>query len=232
MPKKTNKTNTREKKASDSRKLTDIQRATKRAEAILGDKVIFCEACKKPKMPDILRTGNPEREKGFCNCGIDPLYREEYCIEIVRWFKNQKDKILTDRTYYEADERFHFETPDGYDHGWLKSEKINKLLSDFPTFEEWSTLNDILERTRQDRAVKFPEFARSCEMCKQIQHYILVKWGLNWKFNANVVKLIGANFGLTEVIKLVDVDHTVTEDQMERIDRLLARNYREHGSAQ
>ena len=38
--------------------------------------------------------------------------------------------------------------------------------------------------------------------------------------------------GLTEVIKLVDVDHTVTEDQMERIDRLLARNYREHGSAQ
>nr|DAS18994.1 MAG TPA: hypothetical protein [Bacteriophage sp.] len=47
-----------------------------------------------------------------------------------------------------------------------------------------------------------------------------------------MVKLIGANFGLTEVIKLVDVDHTVTEDQMERIDRLLARNYREHGSAQ
>ena len=230
MPKKTNKTNTREKKASNSRKTTDIDRAIKRAKAILGDKVIFCEACKKPKMPDILRTGNPEREKGFCNCGIDPLYREEYCIEIVRRFKNQKDKILTDRTYYEADERSHFETPDGYDHGWLKSEKINKLLADFPTFEEWSTLNDILERTRQELDVNFNEFAISCEMYKQIQHYILVKWGLNWKFNANVVKLIGANFGLVEVFKMVDVSPEVTEEQMAKIDKLLTRNYGMNGS--
>lgn len=229
MPKKTNKTNTREKKASNSRKTTDIDRAIKRAKAILGDKVIFCEACKKPKMPDILRTGNPEREKGFCNCGIDPLYREEYCIEIVRRFKNQKDKILTDRTYYEADERSHFETPDGYDHGWLKSEKINKLLADFPTFEEWSTLNNILESTRQDRVKKFPEFSRSCEMCKQIQYYILLKWGLNGKFNANIVKLLGSQFGLSEVIKVATVTPEVTEEQMERIDKLLARNYQSNG---
>ena len=103
-------------------------------------------------------------------------------------------------------------------------------MADFPTFEEWSTLNDILERTRQDRAVKFPEFARACEMCKQIQHYILVKWGLNWKFNANVVKLIGANFGLVEVFKMVDVSPEVTEEQMAKIDKLLTRNYGMNGS--
>ena len=68
MPKKTTTASTWKNKANKSRKETDLERATKRAQAVLGDKVVFCEKCNKPKMPDILRTGNPEREKGFCKC--------------------------------------------------------------------------------------------------------------------------------------------------------------------
>lgn len=229
MPKKTTTASTWKNKANKSRKETDLERATKRAQAVLGNKVVFCEKCNKPKMPDILRTGNPEREKGFCKCWVDSLYEERYCTDIVLRFKQKKDKILTNRSYYEPSGNVSWETPDGYDHGGLKSEKITKILADFPTFEERSTMHEILERTRQDWVNMFPEFARACEMCKQIQYYILLKWGLNWTFNANVVKLLGAQFGLSEVIKVATVTPEVTEEQMERIDKLLARNYQSNG---
>jgi hypothetical protein len=50
-----------------------------------------------------------------------------------------------------------------------------QILVDFPTFEEWSTENGILEKTRCERAENFPKFGEACQMCRQIQYYILIK---------------------------------------------------------
>ncbi|MDR0651243.1 MAG: hypothetical protein LBG59_07810 [Candidatus Peribacteria bacterium] len=183
-------------KPKTSKKDTDRERAIKRAIAVLGEgRVTFCSVCKNPKMPDILRTGNKESEKGFCQCGVDSLYREKYCIEIVRRFKNQKDECLNELTYYqiEPDEEREFFTPEGINHGGLKRVSPKQILAHFPTFEERSTENDILESTRQRWVDLFPQFSHSCEMCKQIQYYILIKGGLNNKFNSHIVKLLGAN---------------------------------------
>jgi hypothetical protein len=62
-------------------------------------------------------------------------------------------------------------------------------------------------------------------MCRQIQYYILIKWGLNNTFNANIVKMLGQHyFWISETLKIWNVDANTTEEDMTRINRFLSHN--------
>jgi len=193
--------------------------------------VTFCNNCRKPKMPDVMRTWIKER--WFCECWKWTLYEEIYCYEIVQRFKEKKDKLLNEIKFYKISEKKEDDdkeidgsmiTEEWYQHWWVRSTSPKQILAYFPTFEERSTEKNILERTRAHRCEIFPPFSHACDMCRQIQYYILIKWWLNNTFNSNIVKLLWQNyFWLSETNKIIPIDQNVTEEDMDRIEKLLSR---------
>ncbi len=184
--KKSNTRNTKERKSSKKRTEDKAKTIIFQSE----ETPVLCTRCNKPKRPKDL----PEWERGFCRCWVKTKYREIFCSMVIDFFENAKNEIAVDRQFYQPKKDGEiFITPDGYEHGGIKSEFTKILATKFPTFQRWNTEVLISESTRRRWVETYPEFRNACEIAQEIQHAIWLENSMAGIFNGQFAIFFGKN---------------------------------------
>lgn len=134
-------------------------------------------------------------------------YKKKYAKEMLEFFQLRAKEYKT--SYVKRQSSWH-----------VDSEEIAYFPADFPTFEKFSLMIKVFDKTLSDRAticdkdwkLKYPEFSASYNACKAIQKdLLLVNW-LSWMYNNSFANFVARNYRKDEFKEKKELDHGWQKD--------------------